>query len=339
MNRYIKNVKIKSLFDERDIDWDLQKINVLVGKNGLGKSTILRLIDSAVNVNLNDKLQLCNWVSVELNNGKTNTIKKDYDTYKKFINKLRSNNDLMDIIEQALDKERESLDISPEIIKELKNKILSQFTEKVEDMDSYNIDNDAPIGYLPQVSEIKGLKVEFISTVNMNANSVNNIVKSDGKHTTLLDDEISDELERLEKNCEKNREMNLKSNLIIALNSFFIETGKKISFEKYNIVVTLSNGKKLRYQDLSSGERQIIFIFLKVINGSVDKSLILMDEPEISLHLSWQEKLLNEITKANEVSQIIIVTHSPAIVMNGWFDYLTDINDIFIESNASSEFM
>lgn len=76
---------------------------------------------------------------------------------------------------------------------------------------------------------------------------------------------------------------------------------------------------------------------MKVLNGSIDQSLILMDEPEISLHLSWQEKLLDEITKINKSSQIIIVTHSPAIVMNGWFDCLTDIKDIFVENDASSE--
>ena len=53
-----------------------------------------------------------------------------------------------------------------------------------------------------------------------------------------------------------------------------------------------------------------------------------MDEPEISLHLSWQEKLLTEITKVNSLSQIIIVTHSPAMVMNGWLDSFVDIKNI-----------
>lgn len=55
-----------------------------------------------------------------------------------------------------------------------------------------------------------------------------------------------------------------------------------------------------------------------------------MDEPEISLHLAWQEKLISEIRKVNDKSQLIIVTHSPAIVMNGWMDSFIDINDIFV---------
>ncbi|MGK3472580.1 AAA family ATPase, partial [Klebsiella pneumoniae] len=40
--------------------------------------------------------------------------------------------------------------------------------------------------------------------------------------------------------------------------------------------------------------------------------------PEISLHLSWQEKLLASIKKLRSESQIIVVTHSPGIVMDGW---------------------
>lgn len=57
-----------------------------------------------------------------------------------------------------------------------------------------------------------------------------------------------------------------------------------------------------------------------------------MDEPEISLHLSWQEKLISQIREVNRTSQLIIVTHSPAIVMNGWMDSFIDIKDIMIEA-------
>ena len=115
------------------------------------------------------------------------------------------------------------------------------------------------------------------------------------------------------------------------MNSLFQETKKKVDFVDDQLEIRLHNKSKLDYKKLSSGERQVIFIFLKVINGSVDNSLILMDEPEISLHLSWQEKLLSEIVKVNSNSQIIIVTHSPAVVMNGWLDSFVDITNITTE--------
>ena len=53
-----------------------------------------------------------------------------------------------------------------------------------------------------------------------------------------------------------------------------------------------------------------------------------MDEPEISLHLNWQEKLILTIKELNPWCQIIIVTHSPAIVMDGFMDCYVDMNEI-----------
>lgn len=84
------------------------------------------------------------------------------------------------------------------------------------------------------------------------------------------------------------------------------------------------NGKNINIDDLSTGEKQIIirggFLlrFLKVLNGS----FILIDEPELSLHPEWQNKILqfykklftNE--KGEQVSQIFVATHSPFIINN-----------------------
>lgn len=84
------------------------------------------------------------------------------------------------------------------------------------------------------------------------------------------------------------------------------------------------NGKSINIDDLSTGEKQIIirggFLlrFLKVLNGS----FILIDEPELSLHPDWQNRILqfykklftNE--KGEQVSQIFVATHSPFIINN-----------------------
>ena len=54
----------------------------------------------------------------------------------------------------------------------------------------------------------------------------------------------------------------------------------------------------------------------------------MLDEPEVSLHLSWQEKLISTIRDIHPQCQLIIVTHSPAMVMKGWMDKMIDIKDI-----------
>lgn len=330
MNNLIKNVEIKNLFHEKDINWKLKKVNVLVGKNGLGKSTILRLIDSAITQNPCEDWKLCDEVSVKFHNNNHNIIKKDLKEFKKYFEKFNSSGNLSALVEKTIKSNNLAKELTPEIIEKLKNQVINEFNKELNNFDKKNIGKKSLIGYSLK-SDLEVLKTEFISTINMSANSINHITTSSGKNTTLLDIEIDSEIKRLIDNCEKNPELDLKLKLTVALNSFFEETNKKIVFNKDIIKIISDSDKELQFQNLSSGERQIIFIFLKVINGGIDRSLILMDEPEISLHLSWQEKLLDEITKINESSQIIIVTHSPAIVMNGWFDCLMDIEDIFVD--------
>jgi predicted ATP-dependent endonuclease of OLD family len=53
-----------------------------------------------------------------------------------------------------------------------------------------------------------------------------------------------------------------------------------------------------------------------------------MDEPEASLHIEWQQKLIGMIRKLNPNAQIILTTHSPALIMEGWLDYVTEVSDI-----------
>lgn len=89
-------------------------------------------------------------------------------------------------------------------------------------------------------------------------------------------------------------------------------------------VVFSSNGKEIPIDVLSSGEKQIVFRggFLLKDQKSTKGALILIDEPEISLHPLWQLKIVPFLTKlftddaGNQTSQIIIATHSPFIIHN-----------------------
>ena len=55
---------------------------------------------------------------------------------------------------------------------------------------------------------------------------------------------------------------------------------------------------------------------------------IVMDEPEVSLHIEWQKRLIDLCRELNPNVQIILTTHSPAVVMNGWVDSVTEVSDI-----------
>jgi predicted ATP-binding protein involved in virulence len=71
---------------------------------------------------------------------------------------------------------------------------------------------------------------------------------------------------------------------------------------------------------LSSGEQNELILFYKLIFNSIENDMILIDEPELSLHISWQNKFikdLKEVTSINDVS-IVIATHSPDIIDENW---------------------
>ncbi|WP_241722978.1 AAA family ATPase [Raoultella sp. HC6] len=71
---------------------------------------------------------------------------------------------------------------------------------------------------------------------------------------------------------------------------------------------------------LSSGEQNELILFYKLIFNSHKGDMILIDEPELSLHISWQNEFiadLKEVTEINDVT-VIIATHSPDIINDNW---------------------
>ena len=71
---------------------------------------------------------------------------------------------------------------------------------------------------------------------------------------------------------------------------------------------------------LSSGEKQIVSIFSKLYLESDEKSIIIIDEPELSLSLEWQKMLLPDIMRTENCDLLLTVTHSPFIFDNE-FDF------------------
>jgi predicted ATPase len=92
--------------------------------------------------------------------------------------------------------------------------------------------------------------------------------------------------------------------------------GKTVSFEGPNISVTTPDGV-LPLQQLSSGEKHLIRILLDAID--VGASTLIIDEPELSMHIDWQKDLVRNMLVLNPRCQLILATHSPEIMV--------DIND------------
>ena len=111
------------------------------------------------------------------------------------------------------------------------------------------------------------------------------------------------------------------------IDALFAATGKKIIRSENEIRFLLLNETLFPYQ-LSSGEKQILVILLTVLIEDNLPYVLFMDEPEVSLHIDWQKRLVDMILELNPSVQIILTTHSPAVIMNGWLDKVTEVSDI-----------
>lgn len=97
---------------------------------------------------------------------------------------------------------------------------------------------------------------------------------------------------------------------------------KTISVDKKSGFIIKSNceSRKIDIEKLSSGEQNELIIFYNLLFKTSNNDIVLIDEPEISLHIAWQQQLisdLKEIARETGIS-LLISTHSPDIIGDNW---------------------
>lgn len=112
-------------------------------------------------------------------------------------------------------------------------------------------------------------------------------------------------------------------------------TFKEIQISRQNgfdVIDSDDKERKLKLSQLSSGEKQEIVLFYDLIFNTKSELLLMIDEPEISLHISWQKKFMDDLLKVAEDNniQIVVATHSPQIINNHW-DIQIDLGDKYHE--------
>ena len=111
------------------------------------------------------------------------------------------------------------------------------------------------------------------------------------------------------------------------IDNLFSDTGKKI-IRTENEIRFSQIGETLFPYQLSSGEKQMLVILLTVLIEDNLPYVLFMDEPEVSLHIEWQKRLIDLILDLSPSVQIILTTPAPAVIMNGWMDNVTEVSDI-----------
>lgn len=150
----------------------------------------------------------------------------------------------------------------------------------------------------------------------------------DPKYSTALKIYFDDFTEKYSKFEPLIKKMDLFKNVI---NNRFLF--KKLEISKasgFKIFDADDRTKEIDLSGLSSGEQQEIVLFFELIFNKESNYTLLIDEPEISLHILWQKMFLDDllkIVKDNNID-VILATHSPQIISNHW-DMQIDLGEVY----------
>lgn len=120
---------------------------------------------------------------------------------------------------------------------------------------------------------------------------------------------VVNKIDRIERDIERAEQPRLQFQKLIEQ---FITEPKSLTFTDRDIVVNTGTGEQIDLTLLSSGEKQLVRLLLVAVTAG--QSVVLFDEPELSLHIDWQRGLLDAMRTLNPDAQIIAATHSPEIM-------------------------
>lgn len=172
----------------------------------------------------------------------------------------------------------------------------------------------------------------------MDRNKIADLIKTE----QIFDDEVYNPLiyflSNLIDNYEKQRDKDLAiKNFETVCNKYL--KNKKVVYNENLVKIDILHNHNLnpvRLSDLSSGEKQIVSLFSKIYLSQIDKFIVLFDEPELSLSIDWQTKLLPDILDSKKCTFLFSVTHSPFIYDNELDMYAKGIN-LYINNINSEE--
>ena len=285
----IKNLHIKEFKGLRDISINFEKndelldLLVLAGSNGSGKTRVLESILKYFQDNLNYK---------------QNNIEAGIFYEEKEKNCISNVGDFFDGLENFS-------------YREVNNPLHEKYIEIKKKLDIL-----PKIIYVP--TEINFQKMNVASTTLVQEYKFINIV-----NTNLIKDIPSYIATKMISAMLKNKNEkvgDVQKKVFNEINEIFENLSidvkvEDISQDGRNITLfTNPSGDEFDINELSSGEKQLFLRTLAIKMLNPENSIILIDEPELSLHPKWQQRIVDVYRKIGKNNQIIIATHSPHIL-------------------------
>ena len=335
----LKKIEIVGLWHEYNISWILnQDVNILVGENGAGKSTIFDLCCTVIPpFSMKQYLsQKADKIRIVFDDEYVIECVNFKDSYNKLKEKAEADPSYKTMFEDISDDigerrktrldfgiyasftqfyHKENLISSDEFVNKVNINVISTFDMPLPKEDDESsafkeLREERPMSHLDK--NLFDCMEEYSYYIGKLANIIEQRIISDENIDTEFIQKVYSQKHKFGK----------------ILNDLLKDSGKTIDLTKPKPEFILSSGKHISMYDLSSGEKQILYIMLKVLLQEQKDYIMFLDEPELSLHVDWQEKLIDKILELNPNCQLIISTHSPSLLFDGWDTKVVNIDDI-----------
>lgn len=362
-NPIIKSLEIKNLWSRLNgtIPFN-DDINIIIGKNGTGKSTVLDLIISVLIKNTPRKIDIDKAILTfkDGNIIEYKRVKNDINSDIPFELDIENIDDLLSILKknilsqinsQNINQNQLKIDFEEEDIEKLNSQDINIIKISTFDMELKNrksnvekdkkfIRTELDIILYELIEEFKLYQYQLKSSLEDESEKIDLNIKLLNNQSSILnkkDNELLKELDLLKALVEEKRNKRdeifyFKEKFKNIIYNLFKDTDKEVFIDENNSInfKIIDNQKKehiITPYDLSSGEKQMLSILLRVLLTKNKFCILMMDEPEMSLHVEWQNTLISNLRDLNSNMQIFISTHSPAIVTKGWKDKIIKIQD------------
>lgn len=295
----LKEVHITGFWGKYRLDWELNDtVNILSGINGAGKTTLLDVIYSLTTspeINM-DILRKVKEVRLVFTEGYSIEYRRPSDTTSSPFISYKQNG-------QAITRQQYQVNVKTTAISTFDGTMPS-----LEDYQKYILLRSDKIR-----SELDWDVERSLDLYYRYVNGISQEVEKAIRENNLTD---------LSKYYRK------KNKFLELMNEMFQSTRKTIFESGNGIEFKLEDGTLIPARDLSSGEKQLLILMIGALTEKEEEFITFWDEPEISLHIDWQRMLIRVIRTLNSHSQLIISTHSPSIIYEGWEKMVVNMEDL-----------
>lgn len=321
----IKSIKIEKLYGKYDFDWNLRSdVNIIAGDNGSYKTTLLNIIASLCEPNSVPERYILKGAILEM----TEEISVKFRSFRDSLLKLKKDAADDEMLTELVTKFQAEIDEKNE--KNISDLTLNASVIAIKQGESkLSVGNFKKLRIFNKIStfDVPALKNEMSSVLDQQLE----VLESEyAYYLSDLSKQLSDLIHQAGKvDMEDMKKIYAHNDMFIEIvNEAFKRTNKTVDTTKSKLQFKIGDELLESNKRLSSGEKQFIIVMLTILLQRNQESILIMDEPEISMHLDWQRNLIQNIQKLNPSCQIILATHSPGIIMDGWEQLVTNISDL-----------